>query len=62
MAWEEFPHSLGQKQTSDTQTSMSALPPKADIHRHDGDVRFLCQQRKSPVTRRTAHGVAWNSC
>jgi hypothetical protein len=20
---------------------MSALPPKADIHRHDGDVRFV---------------------
>jgi hypothetical protein len=32
---------LGQKQTSDTQTSMFALPPKADIHRHDGDVRFV---------------------
>jgi len=32
---------LGQKHTSDTQTSMFALPPKADIHRHDGDVRFV---------------------
>jgi hypothetical protein len=38
---------FGQKQTSISEGSMSALPPKTDIHRHDGDVR-LCQTRKSP--------------
>jgi hypothetical protein len=36
----EFSHSLGQKQTSISEGSMSALPLKTDIHRHDGDVRF----------------------
>ena len=32
---------LGQKQTSRSQISMSALPPKADIAQHDRDVRFV---------------------
>jgi hypothetical protein len=37
-----FSHSLGgQKQTSISEGSMSALPLKTDIHRHDGDVRFV---------------------
>jgi hypothetical protein len=31
----------GQKQTSISEGSMSALPLKTDIHRHDGDVRFV---------------------
>jgi hypothetical protein len=31
---------LGQKQTSRPQISMSALPPKADIAKHDRHVRF----------------------
>jgi hypothetical protein len=31
---------LGQKQTSDSRLVMSALPPKADIVRHGGNVRF----------------------
>jgi hypothetical protein len=32
---------LGQKQTSCSETAMSALPPKADIVDHDPDVRFV---------------------
>jgi hypothetical protein len=31
----------GQKQTSRPEISMSALPPKADIVQHGGDVRFV---------------------
>ena len=31
---------LGQKQTSRPEISMSALPPKADIVQHGGNVRF----------------------
>src|SRR5262249_5213540 len=30
---------LGQKQTCAVQNGMSVLPPKADIRRHDGNVR-----------------------
>jgi hypothetical protein len=32
---------LGQKETSDANSTMSALPPKADIVQHGGNVRFL---------------------
>jgi hypothetical protein len=32
---------LGQKQTSRSEISMSALPPKADIAGRDEDVRFV---------------------
>jgi len=32
---------LGQKQTRRGQIVMSALPPKADIVGHGGDVRFV---------------------
>ena len=32
---------LGQKQTFRNVQPMSALPPKADIVRHDRDVRFV---------------------
>jgi hypothetical protein len=32
---------LGQKQTSECCAVMSALPPKADIVRHSGNVRFV---------------------
>jgi hypothetical protein len=32
---------LGQKQTSDWRLLMSALPPKADIVRRGGNVRFV---------------------
>ena len=32
---------LGQKQTFVTLEPMSALPPKADIAQHGGDVRFV---------------------
>jgi hypothetical protein len=32
---------LGQKQTLDWRPLMSALPPKADIVRHGGNVRFV---------------------
>jgi len=32
---------LGQKQTSRPEISMSALPPKADIVQHGGNVRFV---------------------
>jgi hypothetical protein len=32
---------LGQKQTLRPEISMSALPPKADIVRHNGNVRFV---------------------
>jgi hypothetical protein len=32
---------LGQKQTSRLVEGMSALPPKADIRRHDQHVRFV---------------------
>jgi hypothetical protein len=37
------PHmsALGQKQTSTSETVMSALPPKADIARRRLDVRFV---------------------
>jgi hypothetical protein len=41
MAWEEFPHSLGQKQTSLSKGSMSDLPSTADIHQRDGCVSFV---------------------
>jgi hypothetical protein len=34
---------LGQKQTSKRLQPMSALPPKADIGRHGGNVRFVPQ-------------------
>src|SRR6516225_3263941 len=34
---------LGQKQTSEYVCAMSALPPKADIHWGDWDVRFVPQ-------------------
>jgi hypothetical protein len=32
---------LGQKRTWDCRSLMSALPPKADIVRHGGNVRFV---------------------
>jgi hypothetical protein len=32
---------LGQKQTSEGVYAMSALPPKADIHRRERHVRFV---------------------
>jgi hypothetical protein len=32
---------LGQKQTFPNVRAMSALPPKADIQRHDWNVRFV---------------------
>ena len=32
---------LGQKQTSNSRPLMSALPPKADIVQHGGNVRFV---------------------
>jgi hypothetical protein len=32
---------LGQKRTSDKVCVMSALPPKADIDKRDGNVRFV---------------------
>jgi hypothetical protein len=32
---------LGQKQTSHSETQMSALPPKADIGERSYDVRFV---------------------
>jgi hypothetical protein len=32
---------LGQKQTSRSEISMSALPPKADIRQREWDVRFV---------------------
>jgi hypothetical protein len=31
---------MGQKQTSNSECSFSALPPKADVHRRRGHVRF----------------------
>jgi len=34
---------LGQKQTSRYHLAISALPPKADIDRRDGDVRLVPQ-------------------
>ena len=37
-------------QRGGNRVAMSASPPKADIHRHDGDVRFV---PKPEVTRRT---------
>jgi hypothetical protein len=39
---------LGQKQTSENVWTMSALPPKADIVQHSGDVRFV---PKGDITR-----------
>jgi hypothetical protein len=32
---------LGQKQTFECVRAMSALPPKADVDQHGGDVRFV---------------------
>jgi hypothetical protein len=32
---------LGQKQTWHSETVMSAIPPKADIHWYSSDVRFV---------------------
>jgi hypothetical protein len=32
---------LGQKRSLSREGTMSALPPKADIVGHDGDVRFV---------------------
>jgi hypothetical protein len=34
---------MGQKQTSNSECSFSALPPKADVHRRRGYVRFVPQ-------------------
>jgi hypothetical protein len=41
--------SLGQKRTSGSEISMSALPPKADIAQHGGNVRFV---PKADILRR----------
>ena len=45
---------MGQKRTWRTQFRMSALPPKADIVRHGGNVRFVpiadsCTAAKRPL-------------
>jgi hypothetical protein len=45
---------LGQKQTLDWRPLMSALPPKADIPKHDQDVPFVpkadsCTAAKRPL-------------
>src|SRR5262249_53188391 len=42
---------LGQKQTSRHLQPMSALPPKADIHRSDWDVCFVSESDVSPYFR-----------
>jgi hypothetical protein len=42
---------LGQKQTSVTVLVMSALPPKADIVQHGGNVRFV---PKADILKRRA--------
>jgi hypothetical protein len=39
---------LGQKQTSRSEIAMSALPPKADIVQHGGNVRFVRQKQTFP--------------
>jgi hypothetical protein len=39
---------LGQKQTSEHDRIMSALPLKADIGQHNGDLRFT-QSRHQPT-------------
>jgi hypothetical protein len=46
---------LGQKQTARPEISMSALPTKADMVQHDGDVRFV---PKADINGR----VGQNSC
>jgi hypothetical protein len=38
---------LGQKQTSKLLEEMSALPPKADIHRRELDIRFVPKSEQS---------------
>jgi hypothetical protein len=40
---------LGQKQTSNSECSMPALPPEADIHRQPFDVRFVPQPAHAPA-------------
>jgi hypothetical protein len=47
-----------QKQTSISEGSMSALPLKTDIHRHDGDVRFVpeADNATAAVSRRRVIG------
>jgi len=42
---------LGQKQTSEHDWTMSALPPKADMVQQDGDVRFV---PKADISREIA--------
>jgi hypothetical protein len=41
--WDEPVSTSGQKQTSRAAISISALPPKADIVQHGGNVRFVPQ-------------------
>jgi hypothetical protein len=42
---------MGQKQTSRQVRVMSALPPKADIAQHGGNVRFCARRRHHGVFR-----------
>src|SRR3979490_1027690 len=58
MAWEEFPHSLGQKQTWSIEGSISAFPSTADIDQGDANVSFVppasSRPIAAPVCRRAA--------
>jgi hypothetical protein len=42
---------LGQKRTFGPFIAMSALPPKADIRRHEYDVRFVPEADMQPAGR-----------
>jgi hypothetical protein len=42
---------LGQEQTLMTAWAMSALPPKADIHRRERDVRFVPKAHIASLNR-----------
>jgi hypothetical protein len=47
---------LGQKQTSPNVRGMSALPPKADIHCGQSDVRFVPEADLKCRKRPSRHG------
>ena len=52
---------LGQKQTFAMQKGMSALPPKADIHRRCRNVRFVPEADMCSARLVSAKGQRWKS-
>src|SRR5262245_17289369 len=49
---------LGHKQTELHHAAMSALPPKADIERSDGDVRFVPTAAVSNRSKQLSYSIS----